>query len=258
MDIDAKCRPKLTVIVPCFNEEQNIETCLRSVVWADEILVVDSFSTDRSVDIARRYTDRIRQHEYINSAAQKNWIIPQAVNNWILLVDCDEKVTEQLRDEIVELMQNGPQKDGYWIYRNNFLLGKRIRYSGWGRDRVLRLFRKDMGRYDPKRVHAEINLKNTGLLKGRLDHHSVSSITSWVAKINRYSSWKAEDKIEMQVHLPILHLLFRPPIRFIKDFIFRLGILDGWRGFLIAAMSAFAELIMAAKLASKAYQKRSE
>jgi glycosyltransferase involved in cell wall biosynthesis len=251
-------RQKLTVIIPSYNEEQNIERCLKSVSWADEILLVDSFSTDRTLKIAKKYTPRILQHEYQNSAAQKNWAIPQAGHEWVLLVDCDETVSKPLGDEIRTLLGQDPAKDGYWIFRNNYLLGKRVKYSGWGRDSVLRLFRRDLGRYDEKRVHAEIRMKKTGSLKARLDHHSISSITAWVNKINRYSSWKAEDKYGKQVRAPVLHLLLRPPIRFIKDFIFRLGFVDGWRGFLIAAMSSYAELIMAAKLTWKTYLNRSD
>ncbi|MCP4622367.1 MAG: glycosyltransferase family 2 protein [bacterium] len=249
-------RQKLTVIIPSYNEENNIERCLKSVSWADEILLVDSFSTDRTLEIAQQYTNRILQHKYHNSAAQKNWTIPQADHDWVLLVDCDETVSIPLGAEIRRLLRQDPPEDGYWIFRNNYLMGKRVRYSGWGRDSVLRLFRKDQGRYDEKRVHAEIKLKKTGTLKARLEHNSIASIAAWVNKINRYSSWKAEDKHENQVRAPVFHLLFRPPLRFIKDFIFRLGFLDGWRGFLIASMSAFAELIMAAKLTWRTYQRR--
>ena len=255
MNIENKNRKKLTVVITCFNEEKIIEACLKSVTWADEILVVDSFSTDGTLEIAKKYANRILQHEYVSPAAQKNWIIPKAKYDWILIIDSDEKVSVELSNEIRELLRQNPQMDGYWIFRNNYLMGKRIKYSGWGNDSVLRLFRKDFGRYSNKRVHEEINLNNTGELRGRLEHDSVSSIADWVMKINRYSSWKAEDKFDNQEKYPLLHLVFRPPLRFIKDFIFRLGILDGWRGFLIASMSSFAELVMAAKLLSKLYQK---
>ena len=241
-------RQKLSVIIPSFNEEARIEACLKSVAWADEILLVDSFSTDRTLEIAKKYAHRILQHEYINSAAQKNWAIPQAGHEWILLVDCDEKVSQALGNEIRALLRQPPPRDGYWIFRNNYLMGKRVKYSGWGRDSVLRLFRKERGCYDEKRVHAEIKLDNTGVLKERLEHDSIASISAWLDKINRYSSWKAEDKYEKRAVAPVLQLLLRPPFRFVKDFIFRLGFLDGWRGFLIAAMSSFAELTMAAKL----------
>ncbi|MDY6971107.1 MAG: glycosyltransferase family 2 protein [Thermodesulfobacteriota bacterium] len=256
MNIEENQRQELTAIIPCYNEEKNIEACLQSVKWADEILIVDSFSMDRTLDIARKYTDRILQHEYINSAAQKNWAIPQATYEWILVLDSDERVTSALRTEIQEILARGPDKDGYRINRNNHLMGRRVKYSGWGRDSVLRLFRRSMGRYQDKRVHAEVTLDNTGMLTNRLDHDSISSMASWVQKIDRYSSWKAQDKFERGATAPVLQLLFRPPFRFFKDFILRLGILDGWRGFLIAAMSSFAELVMSAKLIQMSHENR--
>jgi len=248
-------RQKLTVIIPCFNEEKNIEACLKSVIWADEILVVDSFSTDATLDIARRYTDRILQHEYLYSAAQKNWAIPQAGHDWVLIVDADERVTPGLRDEIMNLLGSAPSMDGYWIRRKNFLFGREVRHSGWGTDSVLRLFRKDRGRYRDKRVHAEVAIDPAGTLISSFEHHSVSSITDWVGKINRYSSWKARDKHEGGMAVPVLHLFVRPPARFFKDFVLRLGILDGWRGFLIAGLSAFAEFVMAAKVVQLRFEK---
>ncbi len=256
MNIQTQNIQKLTVIVPCYNAEKFIEKCLQSVSWADELLVVDSYSTDRTLKIAGSFTDRIIQHKYENSAKQKNRAIPQAKYEWVLIVDSDERVSAALADEIQELLRRGPDKEGYWIYRRNYLLGKRVRYSGWGHDKVLRLFRRDLGRYSDKRVHAEVELKNTGTLMGRIDHHSISSMAEWVSKIDRYSSWKAEDKFQNKTRWPVLHLLFRPPFRFIKDLFFRLGFLDGWRGFLIAAMSAYAEMRMSAKLIRMTYAKR--
>jgi glycosyltransferase involved in cell wall biosynthesis len=239
---------KISVIIPCCNEQDRIEACLHSVAWADEILVVDSFSTDKTLDIARRYTDRILEHEYKYSAAQKNWAIPQAAHEWILLLDSDERITPALEQEIKVLLQSGPDKDGYWIYRNNYLLGKPIRHAGWGRDSVLRLFRRSVARYDNKRVHAEIQLKKTGVLRARIDHFSIASISGWIEKIDRYSSWKAQDKSEKGSRGAAVQLVFRPMLRFVKDFLLRLGICDGWRGFLIASMAAYAELLMSAKL----------
>lgn len=246
--MDTSARERLTVIIPCFNEERNIEDCLRSVTWADEILVVDSFSTDGTLEIARKYTDRILQHEYLYSAAQKNWAIPQAAHDWVLIVDSDERVTPGLKDEILSLLGRKQLLDGYWIRRKNFLFGREVRHAGWGTDSVLRLFRRDRARYRDKRVHAEIEIEPAGLLDHSLEHHSVSSIADWINKINRYSSWKAQDKHEKGMAAPVVHLIIRPPARFLKDFVLRFGVLDGWRGFLIAGLSAFAEFVMAAKV----------
>ena len=248
MDSKKERSEKLTVIVLCYNVEKSIEACLKSVVWADEILVVDSFSTDRTLEIARRYTDRILQHEYINYATQMNWTIPQATYDWVLILDSDERLSPELADEIQDLLMRGFDKDGYLIRRENNLFGERVRFSGWGNEKVSRLFRREIGRYQEKRVHAKVELKDSGVLKNPLIHDSVDSIEGWLSKINRYSTWKAQDKYEKRVPMPILQMIFRPPFRFFKDFVFRLGILDGWRGFLIASMSAYAELSMTAKL----------
>lgn len=241
----------LTVIVPCFNNAPVIEACLQSVSWADELLVVDAFSTDGTLEVARRYAHRILHHEYVNYAAQNNWAIPQARHEWVLVLDSDERLSPALASEIKALMRREPGRNGYWIRRDNFLFGKRIRYSGWGGDTVLRLFRRDLARLREKRVHAGIELDNTGTLTGRIDHLSVADMRAWADKINRYSSWKAEDKFQRGARLPVAQLLLRPPARLAKDLLLRLGILDGWRGFLIAAMSAYAELIMVAKILEK-------
>ena len=237
----------LTVIVPCCNEEQVIGDCLESVRWADEILVVDSGSTDRTLEIASAYTDRILQHEYINSAAQKNWAIPQASHAWVLIVDSDERVSANLSKEIKQIISSSPDRDGSWVRRENYVFGQRIRYTSWGKDRVLRLFRRDLGRYQTKRVHAEVMLENTGELQAPLLHLAVSSLERWAEKINRYSTWKAEDKAQRGFGLPLVQVLCRPACRFFKEYVLCLGFLDGWGGFLVSCMSAYAEFLMAAK-----------
>jgi glycosyltransferase involved in cell wall biosynthesis len=148
---------KLTAIIPTGNEEHNIREVLESVTFADEIMVVDSFSTDNTVAIAKEYTNFILQRDYKYSASQKNWAIPQATHDWILLVDADERVTPELQKEIKHILKNPPQHiTGYWIYRMNHFMGERVKYSGWQNDKVIRLFRKDHCKYEDKMVHAEI------------------------------------------------------------------------------------------------------
>jgi len=164
-------RPPLTVIVPTFNEESTLRDCLDSVRFADEILVVDSYSSDATVAIARELGARVLQHEYVYSAKQKNWSIPQATHEWVLLVDSDERVTPELRDEILALLASGPRHDGYWILRANHFLGRRIRRCGWGTDKVIRLFRRDVARYQDREVHAEIDLPGPlPVLRHPLEH----------------------------------------------------------------------------------------
>src|SRR5690554_3322106 len=189
-------REKLTAIIPTGNEEQNIRGVLESVSFADEILVVDSYSTDKTVEIAREYTDFIIQRDYQYSASQKNWAIPQATHEWILLVDSDERVTPALQKEIIDIMKNPPPDDvaGYWIYRMNHFMGERVKFSGWQNDKVIRLFRKSMCRYEDKMVHAEIVTSGkVKFLKNRFYHNTYKGIDNHIQKLNRYASWQAID-----------------------------------------------------------------
>src|SRR5436189_289995 len=185
-------RPSLTVIVPTFNEEATLRDCLDSVRFADEILVVDSYSSDATVAIARELGARVLQHEYVYSAKQKNWSIPQATHEWVLLVDSDERVTPELREEILALLAAGPRHDGYWIPRANHFLGRRIRRCGWGTDKVIRLFRRDVARYQDREVHAEIDLPGPlPVLRHALEHRSFRSFGQYWRKLQIYSAWGA-------------------------------------------------------------------
>src|SRR6185436_4357282 len=166
----------LTALVTCYNEEAMIGECLASIAFAQEIIVVDSFSTDRTVEIARPLATRILQHEYINPAAQKNWAIPQAAHDWVLILDADERATPELVVEVKQILEN-PKYDGYWIRRRNFLFGREIKHGTWRKDKVLRLFRRDKGRYQDKQVHEEIELATTpGWCRERLLHYSYRSL----------------------------------------------------------------------------------
>jgi hypothetical protein len=246
---NADAKIALTVLVLCGNEENNIGLCLDTAKWASELLVVvDDSSVDRTEEIALQYTSRVLRHKYENYATQQNWAIPQASNEWVLVLDADERITQSLQCEIDALLKSTVVHDGYWLRRANYLLGKEVQYSGWGNEKVLRLFRRDKARYQNKRVHAKAEIENTGELQGRIIHYSINSFHAWIAKINRYSTWKSLDKFEKRSRFPYIQLLLRPPYRFFKDYALRRGVLDGWRGFMIATMSAFSEFIMSAKL----------
>lgn len=229
---------KLSAIIPTGNEEHNIEQVLQSVSFADEIMVVDSYSTDRTVELARPHADKIIQREYENSASQKNWAIPQASHEWILLVDADERVTPELQEEIKKILQK-PDKDAYWIYRKNFLMGRALHYSGWQGDKVIRLFRKSKCRYEDKQVHAEVIVNgSTGFIQKKLHHHTYSGLDSYLAKAYRYSTWGAYDRVPKTKRITLYHLLLKPMFTFFKMYFLRLGILDGKVGFILAAHSA--------------------
>ncbi|MFH0779199.1 MAG: glycosyltransferase family 2 protein [Candidatus Eisenbacteria bacterium] len=242
-------REKLTVIVPTFNEEKNIADCLESVGWADEVLVVDSFSTDSTVSICKSHGARILQHEYVNSAAQKNWALPRAANRWVLIVDADERVSGELKEDVFSHLERGPELDGYWVRRRNVFMGRPVRFCGWQRDKVLRFFNREAGRYEEKRVHAEVELRGRGgFLRGHLFHDSYTDFSSYLRKLDRYTDWGAQDAAKRGVRFPVARLLFRPPARFFRMYLLQLGFLDGVRGLVICALAAMSVFVRYAKL----------
>ena len=232
----------LTAIIPTLNEEHNIKEVIESVSFAEEIIIVDSLSTDNTVAIATELGAKVIQHEYENSASQKNWAIPQAKNEWILIVDSDERITGALREEIISVLRNSPDKNSYWIYRSNFFMGKKIRFSGWQNDRVIRLFKRDICRYEEKQVHAEIIMcGKPGTLKNKILHNTYTSIDEYVNKLNRYAWWQAKDlKNNSFGRIYLFHIIIKPLYRFFYHYILKLGVLDGMPGFTISVLNAYA------------------
>ena len=226
---------KLTAIIPTFNEEENIKGAIDSINFANEILIVDSFSTDNTINIANNLADKILQREYKNSASQKNWAIPQAKNNWILILDADERITKELKKEIINTLTHDPKHDAFWIKRDNYFLGKKIRFSGWQGDKVIRLFKKDICKYEEKHVHAEITTKGrVGSLKNKIIHNTARNKSTYIKKLERYARWQAKDYAKTTKNINKYHLIIKPCIRFIKHYIIQGGFLDGYHGLLIS------------------------
>ena len=248
-----RLRPKtlaaVTAIIPTYNEEAHIEAAIRSVSWADEVLVVDSFSTDRTLELARPLATRILQREYENSASQKNWAIPQAAHPWIFLLDADERCTPELEAEVKATLAAGPQHDAYWIYRRNHFMGQPIRYCGWQSDAVVRLFRRDTCRYEAKHVHAEIIAEGSiGRLKQRLLHYTYRDLPTYLRKADRYTNWGAHDRAANVKRITAYHLIAKPLARFCKQYFLKLGFLDGRYGLMLCMLSAYTLFIRALKI----------
>lgn len=240
---------KVTAIIPTLNEEENIERALESVQFADEIIVVDSFSTDRTIEIAKSFGARILQRKYETAAIQKNWTIPQASHDWIVLLDADEWITAPLQEEIQQVINNEPKEVAFWIGRNNTFMGQRIRYSGWQNDRVIRLFRKSHCQYDDKRVHEEVEADGqVGTLVNRIEHDTYRTFDHYVEKLNRYAWLQAHDYDKKVKRISLVHILVKPPVRFCKHYFLGLGFLDGFPGFMISILQAYAVLTRYAKL----------
>jgi len=244
--------PRLTVLIPCKDERRNIRPCIESVrPLADEILVADSGSTDGTLDVVRRLGGcRVIQREYVDSGNFKNWAIPQARHGWVLLVDADERVTPPLADEIRRLVAGKPDADGYWIYRANYFLGHRIRFSGWRNDRVLRLFRRDLARYDDSGDHAEVAIAsgNVGRLRARLRHYTYWSYDQYFRKFHRYTTQQAERWHRQGRRASRLDMLASGPLRFLRTYVLQFGFLDGVAGLQVCALTGFYSFMKRARL----------
>lgn len=266
-----KRKNKITVLVPTFNVEKIIRRCLKSAIWADEILVVDSFSQDSTVAVAREMGAKVIQHEYVYSAKQKNWAIPQAKNEWILLLDSDEVITIKLRDEIIKLLEskNLDNYDGFGIARPHYFLGHFLRWGGRYPLYNIRLFRKAC-RYEDRDVHAHIILPKNRVknLEGDILHYSDPTLTHFFSKFNRYTTYQAnymkkfsERKNEIEWKKFFTHYVYiksvikdywyflpmTPFFRFTYMYILRLGFLDGRYGFLIAVLYSFQDYVAKTK-----------
>ena len=230
----------ITAIIPTYNEEDGLLQALKSVQFANEILVVDSFSTDKTLEIAESFGAKIIQREYKYSASQKNWAIPQAKHSWILLLDADEIISKPLKIEIQNLLKSEPKESGFWIYRENFFLGKKIKYSGWQGDKVVRLFKKDECCYEDKHVHSEIiSSGKIGFLRHKIIHNTYKNFEHYLHKIERYAEWQSKDYNKKVRTLKPYHFIIKPPFRFIKHYILQLGFLDGSVGLIISALQSY-------------------
>lgn len=234
-------REPLSVLVPMKNEAGNAKDCLESVRWADEVVVVDSGSVDGTLAVARSIADRVLEHEYVNSAAQKNWALPRLTHRWVLIVDADERVTPALRAEIESVLASPERADGYWIGRANHFLGRRIRSAGWQRDRVLRLFDRTKGEYELLHVHAEVRIRGrVESLRERLVHHTYRDLDAYFEKFGRYTRWSAEDLKRKGIRASGARLLLRPWLRFLRMYVLEGGFREGRAGIVLCMLAAFS------------------
>lgn len=244
-------RPKITGLIPCKNEQRNIRECLESLYpIVDEILVADSGSTDRTLEIAREFGKvRVIEREYRTSGDFKNWAIPQAQHEWIILLDADERLTESLRTEIVTTLQ-APTCDGYWIYRANHFMGHPVPYGDSGTDKVVRLFRRDLGRYEGPSDHGEVRLSTgrEGVLNEKMLHYTCWDYDQVFQKFHRYTKLQAEQWHETGRDTSYLRLFLNPIFRFMREYFLQLGFLNGKAGVQLAMLAAFYSFTKQARL----------
>jgi glycosyltransferase involved in cell wall biosynthesis len=248
----ASHRAPLTVIVPTGDRADVIADCLRSVAWADELMVVDSFSSDGTLEIARRYADRVLRHAYVNSALQKNWAIPQAAHRWVMIVDTDERVPQALREEIEGVLQEPGDHAGYRIPRVNLVLGEPVRGASYYPDYQIRLFRRDRARYQLRQVHAHVLLDGPcGTLVSPLLHYAHRSLDQTLRNLLiLMTTWEAEHREQRALEagreptwaLPV-NLLLRPLGAFGLRYVRQGGWRDGYRGLIVSLIWAMYVMI---------------
>ncbi|MDH4196307.1 MAG: glycosyltransferase family 2 protein [Candidatus Aminicenantes bacterium] len=240
----------ISVVIITFNEEKRLEPALKSVAGvASETIVVDSHSTDGTVKLARRYTPKVFERKWTNFADQKNFANAQAAGPWILSLDADERLSPELRDELLELRRGEPDCAGFSMPRQVYYLGRWIRHSGWYPDRKVRLFRQDRAVWEGDYVHESLVLSGSvGRLRGAIHHFTYDTISAHVARINTFSALGAQKLYARGEKGRFVHLLVLPWARFFKSYILKLGVLDGFPGLVISALNGYAVFLRYAKL----------
>jgi len=240
----------LSAVVLSKNEEKNIKLCLESLAFCDEIILVDDFSEDKTVEVARSLGALVFQRKLAGDfSSQRNFGLEKANGNWVLFVDSDEIVPEPLRLEIVSKINDPLNKtSGYFLKRRTFFLGREIKYGQAKDDKVLRLARKNSGIWKRK-VHEfwEIEGK-VETLNNYLDHYTSSSLKDFIDKINFYSDLHAVSNLEEGKKSNLFKIIFYPPFKFLDNFIFKLGFLDGNYGLVFSLLMSFHSFLSWSKL----------
>jgi len=239
---------KLSVTIISFNEENNIKECLESVKWADEIIVVDSESKDRTVEIAREYSSKVITKKWEGFSTQKSFALKNTSNEWVLSIDADERVTPGLKEEILTLLSENAGCDGYYIPRRNFFLGKEIKTCGWYPDHQLRLFKKSKTVVDSRKVHEGFLVTgNCGNLKNDLIHLTHNNLHEVFKKINEYSSLEAEELYTAKKAKPI-NIFINPIAGFLSHYFHRKGYKEGVYGLMVSLIHAATKMMTYMKI----------
>jgi glycosyltransferase involved in cell wall biosynthesis len=239
INLDNSNMLRVSVIVIALNQEDNIVPCLETVRWADDIVVVDSGSVDRTLELARGFTDRIFTIDWPGFGAAKNYALDQARGDWVFSLDTDERVSLALRDEIIAVLRGESRFAGYRLPRKNYFGGRWIRRLGWYPDYTLRLFRRDKGRFRERTVHEEVVVHGSvGLLQNPLDHFSYASVSDYLARQDRYARLAAQEMLKEGRRPQAGELFWRPASHFLKLYFLRLGFLEGRLGYTLALLGS--------------------
>ena len=230
---------KISAILIVLNEEENLPDCLRALDWVDEIVVVDSCSKDRSVEVAKQSGARVFTRAFDDFSGQKNYAVEQASGPWILSIDADERVTPELRQAVEAAIRQPAEWDGFYVTRKNYVFGKNLRFGGRGTEQILRVFRKDKGRF-VQPIHEKVKVEGpVGKLAGYLMHQSLPNWEEYRRKFGLYTQFEAQWLLEQGARVSFTKLYWIPMARFIYYYFFRFGFLDGFAGLRFHALSSF-------------------
>lgn len=240
----------ISAVIITHNEEKRLESALKSLTGVtSEIIIVDAFSSDETLKIAKRYTGKVYQRKWTNFSDQKNFANSKVSFPWILSLDADERLSPELRQEIIALKQGEPECPGFSMPRQVFYLGKWIRHSGWYPDWKIRLFRKDKARWEGDYVHEKLEIEGkVERLKASIHHFTYRNIQDHLDRINSFSDLGAKKLYAKKKRCRWYHLAFLPFFRFAKSFFLKGGFLDGFPGFVIAMLNGYSIFIRYAKL----------
>lgn len=248
MNPDVKKPRGISISIITLNEEVNIQECLETVDWAEEIVVVDGGSSDRTIEIARKFADTVIINQWPGYAAQKQLALDHCHHEWVLSLDADERVTPNLRDELISIISRDTQCDGFYIRRRSYFMNKWIRHCGWYPGYQLRFFRKSKSQVSQNRVHEGYLVDGlAGKLNYDLIHFSHPTLNDSIIKLNRYTSLEALDRIKRK-KVFWYHFVFHPVSAFWYKYVRQKGFLDGMEGFLLCWIAAFYKMVMYMKI----------
>lgn len=249
----------VSVYVLTFNNRRTIDRCLKSLAWAEELVIVDSFSTDGTYEICQRYTDRTFQRKWTGHRDQYQYAADLTAQDWIMFVDADEEIPPKLAEEIREELKDGAKgTDAFFVYRKTYYLGRWIHYGGWYPDGEIRLYRREKGRWEGG-LHAKIFVNgDVKSLKNQYLHYTYRNISDQIQTIDKYSQIAAEDMAREGKRFSLFKLLFHPPFRCFKEYILKSGFRDGFPGLVIIVSTMYYVFIKHAKLWELTRVSRSE
>jgi glycosyltransferase involved in cell wall biosynthesis len=236
--------PRLSVFIIALNQEANIGECLESVRFADDLVVVDTGSTDRTVELARAYTDRVLTAPWEGFGRTKNYALDQTRGEWVFSLDTDERVPPALKEEIMAVVWGDGPLAGYRVPRKNYFCGRWIRHLGWYPDYTLRLFRRGLGRFRDREVHEEVEVAGpVGVLQHPLEHYSYRSVSEYVTRMDRYARLAAVELAKRGRRPFPGELVFRPFFTFLHLYVLRRGFLEGATGYDLAVLMSMYKFL---------------